>query len=264
LPNLPKLIVLKAGATRGRGPILHNEGVERTLGAGEVHVRYRVTDALEEADIATAAAMLSPDEHARYVRLMFARDRRDYAAAHALLRTSLSRYAGVAPRQWRFRTDARGKPSLVATEDGFCLSFNLSHTHGLVACAITGGAEVGIDVESIDRVVDDRVAPRFFSARENAALSQCASDALRARRFFALWTLKEAYVKAIGHGLAHRLDTIAFAVGDDDTIAFMPPADVDATAWHFRLVAPTAHHVLAVAVRQPDSAPVSIVVLPGE
>jgi 4'-phosphopantetheinyl transferase len=238
--------------------------VRSTLAPGEVHVRYRVTDTLEEADIASAAAMLSPDEHARYARLMFARDRRDYAAAHALLRTSLSQYAEVAPRQWTFRTDARGKPSLAADHDGSRLSFNLSHTHGLVACAVAGGADVGIDVESVDRVVDDRVARRFFSARENADLSRCASDALRARRFLALWTLKEAYVKAIGQGLSHPLNTIVFVIGDDDTIAFTPPSGVDARAWRFRLVAPTARHHLAVAVRQPDSAAVSILLVPTE
>jgi 4'-phosphopantetheinyl transferase len=238
--------------------------VARTLAAGEVHVRYRVTDAMEETDIAAAAAMLSPDEHARYARLMIARDRRDYAAAHALLRTSLSRYADVAPRQWTFRTDAGGKPSLVADGGAPPLSFNLSHTHGLVACAIAGGADVGIDVESVDRVVDDGVARRFFSARENAGLRQCTSHALRTRRFFALWTLKEAYVKAVGQGLSHPLHTIVFTIGDDDTIAFAPPSDVDAAAWHFRLVAPTARHRLAVAVRQPDLAPVSIALLPAE
>jgi 4'-phosphopantetheinyl transferase len=238
--------------------------VRSTLAPGEVHVRYRVTDTMEEADIASAAAMLSPDEHARYARLMFARDRRDYAAAHALLRTSLSQYAEVAPQQWTFRTDAGGKPSLVADQAGSRLSFNLSHTHGLVACAIAGGADVGIDVESVDRVVDDRVARRFFSERENADLSRCASDALRARRFLALWTLKEAYVKAIGQGLSHPLNTVVFAIGDDDAIAFMPPSDVDAAEWHFRLLAPTVRHHLAVAVRQPDSAPGSIVLLPAE
>jgi len=177
---------------------------------------------------------------------------------------SLSRYAEVPPRQWAFRIDTGGKPSLVADEGAPLLSFNLSHTPGLVACAIAGGADVGIDVESVDRIVDDRVARRFFSARENAALRRCASDALRARRFFALWTLKEAYVKAIGQGLSHPLNSVVFTIGDDDTIAFTPPAGVDADAWHFRLVAPTARHRLAVAVRRQDPGPVSIALLPGE
>ena len=229
----------------------HNGAVARALGPGEVHAYYRVTHTLDERAVDDAVALLSSDERARYSRFMFARDRRDYAAAHALLRTSLSRYAEVAPPSWRFREDPGGKPSLVADPAVPPLSFNLSHTHGLVACAVAS-ADVGIDVQSVDRKVDDRVARRFFSAREAADLRRCRSAALRATHFFDLWTLKEAYIKAIGRGLSHPLDTIVFTIGDDDAITFTPPPEVDAASWSFRLFAPTDRHRLAVAVRAPN------------
>ena len=129
------------------------------------------------------------------------------------------------------------------------LSFNLSHTHGLVACAITSGSDVGVDVESIGRDVTDGVAERFFSERENADLRQCATAALRARRFIELWTLKEAYVKAIGKGLSHSLNSIVFDPSDRESIRFLPPSDVEENSWRFALCAPTDAHCLAVAVR---------------
>jgi 4'-phosphopantetheinyl transferase len=244
--------------------MLHNEGVARTLGVGEVHVYCRVTDALDETAMADAVSLLSSDEHTRYTRFLFARDRREYAAAHALVRTSLSRYAEVAPRSWSFREEQGGKPSLVADPCVPQLSFSLSHTHGLVACAIAAGADVGSDVEDVDRDVDDRVPQRFFSARERADLGRCPSDILRAKRFFDLWTLKEAYIKAIGKGLSHPLDTIVFTLDDDHGITFTPPSEVDAASWSFRLFSPTERHRLAVAVATTAGAPRSISLLPAE
>jgi 4'-phosphopantetheinyl transferase len=238
--------------------------VARTLGAGEAHVYYRLTEALDETAIADAVALLSPDEHARYTRFVFARDRCEYAAAHALVRTSLSRYAEIAPRAWSFHETPGGKPSLVPDPCVPSLSFSLSHTHGLVACAIAAGADVGIDVEGVDRDVDGGVPQRFFSARERADLRGCASDALRAKRFFDLWTLKEAYIKAIGKGLSHPLDTIIFTVDDDQMITFTPPSEVDAAAWSFRLFSPTERHRLAVAVGTTPGAPRSISLLEAE
>jgi 4'-phosphopantetheinyl transferase len=227
--------------------IQHNGGVRTRLVPGQVDVWYRITDTLDEMDVADGIALLSPDERERHSRFAFARDRRDYAAAHALLRESLSRYAAVAPMAWRFR--AGGKPSLVA-DDGFpSLSFNLSHTHGLVACAISNGSDVGIDVEAVDRSIDESVAERFFFETESADLRRCVSHE-RQRRFFELWTLKEAYLKAVGEGLSHPLNTIVFGLTIGGSIDFRPPADVDPAAWQFALFAPTERYCLAIAVRR--------------
>jgi 4'-phosphopantetheinyl transferase len=241
--------------------VRHNDAVPLTLGPGEVHAYFRVTDALDDRAVAEAIAVLSPEEQTRASRFVFARDRRDYTAAHALLRTSLSRYAAVAPRSWTFGEDSGGKPFVVAEPGAPPLTFNLSHTQGLVACAIAAGAPVGVDVESIERTVDERVARRFFSTEETSALVHCRPAARRTSRFFDLWTLKEAYIKAIGQGLSHPLNTIVFAIGDDGAITFLPPPEVDAASWSFRLFAPTAHHRLAVAVATTSDAPTSIALM---
>jgi 4'-phosphopantetheinyl transferase len=242
----------------------HNDSVGRILAPGEVHVWYQMTGTLGQAEVEATVAVLSADERVRLNRFMFARDRRDYAAAHALLRRSLSRYADVAPHSWQFRNEPGGKPSLVSDEGAPPLSFNLSHTHGLVACAIAGGSEVGVDVESVNPALEDRVAKRFFSKSENAELRSHVSPLRRARRFCDLWALKEAYIKAIGEGLSHPLDTIVFAVGEGGSIVFRPPADVDATAWAFALFAPTDRHRLAVAARCEHETVPSIHLMTGD
>jgi 4'-phosphopantetheinyl transferase len=224
-----------------------------TLAPDQVRIWYHLTEALDEAGVERATAVLSESERTRGQRFLFARDRRDYAAAHALTRAALSRCGDLAPQQWRFQDGAGGKPSLAADAGSPALIFNLSHTHGLVACAIAAGGDVGIDVEGIDRRIGaEQVAARFFSSSEQAGLARCPAGE-RAKRFFDLWTLKEAYIKALGHGLSHSLSTFGFELNEPGSIGFMPPPDVDVAMWQFALFEPTDRHRMAVAVRgEPD------------
>lgn len=226
---------------------------------GGVQIRFRATDGLDADTIAEAVAVLSDEERAQYERFHFARDARDYAAAHALLRHTLARHGGLAPDRWRFGKDEHGKPFLVDAEDAR-LAFSLSHTDGMVACAVTMGTDVGVDVECVDRDVDAAdIAARFFAPSEAAHLQQLDGDPRR-DRFFDFWTLKEALVKALGLGLAYPLHQIAFAIDGDGGIHLSAPADVDPHAWDFRVFAPGARHRLAVAVRRLGPEPARLIV----
>ena len=112
------------------------------------------------------------------------------------------------------------------------LRFNLSHTDGLIACAVTIGREVGVDVEHIQRRLTHDVAGRFFAPREVDDLKALPEDEQQ-RVFFDYWTLKEAYIKARGFGLALPLGDFAFTLAPPapPQIAFEPalrrrPGDV--------------------------------------
>jgi len=86
------------------------------------------------------------------------------------------------------------------------LQFNLSHTEGMAAIAITHAGKVGIDVERIRRNLDPlQMAMRFFSAEESEWLRSQPRDR-QFSAFFSCWTAKEAYIKARGGGLAIPLD----------------------------------------------------------
>ena len=112
-------------------------------------------------------ALLSPEEHDRMARLVFERDRRRFLLTRALVRTMLSRYAGVAPAEWTFIANVHGRPEILDRPQGVPdLRFNLSHTEGLIACAVTIGREVGVDVEHIQRRLTRDVAGRFFAPSE--------------------------------------------------------------------------------------------------
>jgi 4'-phosphopantetheinyl transferase len=218
------------------------------LGPTDVHVRYRLTDTSTPADLDDAAGLLSSDERDRRDRFVFPEDRRDYCLAHALVRRLVGACAGVAPGALTFDVDARGKPSPAPRAgEPSDLQFNLSHTRGLVACAMARGADVGVDVERIGRDIDDgEIARRFFSPAERRELEACGAGE-RARRFIDLWTLKEACLKATGAGLSESLDAFSFAFPGEHGLAFTGPSG--GGAWRFALFAPTPMTRLAVAVR---------------
>ena len=216
--------------------------------ANEVAVWVRETATLSTSDLTAMDALLSEDERDRRDRFVFARDRRDYTAAHALLRTVLSRYGDLSPHKWRFQTNRFGKPSLVDSQAAKgALAFNLSHTAGLVACAVTSGSRIGIDVEQCDRVNDClALASHYFTPDECALLSACSREQLNTR-FIELWTLKESYIKAVGVGLTLPLNAFGFSIDDGSALSFSCPGD--ATAWQFWLAEVAAARV-AIAVPQ--------------
>jgi 4'-phosphopantetheinyl transferase len=197
-------------------------------------------------------ALLSNEEAERMARLVFERDRRRFLLTRALVRTMLSRYASVAPAAWSFTANVHGRPEILHRPRGVPdLRFNLSHTDGLIACAVTIGREVGVDVEHIGRRLTHDVAGRFFAPREVDDLRALSPDE-QSRVFFDYWTLKEAYIKARGFGLALPLADFAFRPSPPSAprIAFEPALDDDPATWQFFQDWPTPLHRLAVAVRR--------------
>jgi 4'-phosphopantetheinyl transferase len=98
-----------------------------------------------------------------------------------------------------------GKPGL-HPQHASDLQFNVSHSGDWVLLALSRSVAVGIDVESIRPLPQVlALAERYFSANEIATLRACL-EAEREATFLALWTRKEAQVKALGTGLAHSLD----------------------------------------------------------
>ena len=218
-----------------------------------VHVDLVDTDAAgTPADHTAYGALLSSDERERMARLVFERDRRRFLLTRALVRTMLSRYANVAPEDWSFIANVHGRPEILDRPRGVPdLRFNISHTDGLIACAVTIGREVGVDVEHIGRRITYDVAGRFFAPREVNDLKALPADQ-QARVFFDYWTLKEAYIKARGFGLALPLGDFAFTLSPPSPprIAFEPALEDDPATWQFFQDWPTPHHRLAVAVRR--------------
>ena len=218
-----------------------------------VHVDLVHTDNADAwANREAYLALMSPDEHERMARLIFERDRRRFLLTRALVRTMLSRYTHVPPAGWKFIENIHGRPEILERPAGVPdLRFNISHTDGLIACAVTIGREVGVDVEHIGRRLTHDVAGRFFAPKEVNDLSKLPEDEQR-RVFFDYWTLKEAYIKARGFGLALPLADFSFTLSPPSPprIAFEPSLDDDPGSWQFAQDWPTPQHRLGLAVRR--------------
>jgi len=186
---------------------------------------------LEEDDVSGWRAVLDDAERARVDSIAHARNRVEYIAAHALTRRLLSETIGEAPAAFHYQAGAKGKPLALIEGRPAGLQFNLSHTNGLVAIAVSRLGEVGVDAEAIDRHVNLAVADRYFFGAESRWLANLA-PAVRAEGFLRLWTLKEAYIKATGRGLSQPLDEFWFEV-DPLRIRFTPAIADDEGAWRF-------------------------------
>ena len=210
-----------------------------------VIVWFRLTESMGAPDIAETRAVLSLDERARCDRFFLERDQRDFAAAHTLLRRALSLDGGLPPISWQFRSDAAGKPFLVGRSE---LEFNIAHTPGLVACALSLEGPIGVDVELVDHARDtEEIAERYFAEPEIVALKACAPGLERQTRFTELWTLKEAYLKALGVGLRKPLNEFGFQL-ISGSIQHLN-VSTERGNWRFGLFAPLPNYRLAVAVR---------------
>lgn len=206
----------------------------------------RTTEALE----ARYLGLCSPAELARYARITHEETRSQHLLTRALVRTTLSRYGPHKPEAWRFVDNDHGCPFIAPQQASGGLHFNVSHTSGLVVCAVTRGRALGVDIEYEPRKSGTaKIAKRFFSPQEVQALERLP-ESERRERFFAYWTLKEAYIKARGMGLAIPLKDFWFDVDTPGQICFdnAPALEDDPKRWWFARYRASPVHPLALAL----------------
>lgn len=147
----------------------------------------------------------------------------DFSVKRYTVKSLLEILQDKPPEAFAYRYGEEGKPYF----RNLPFYFNLSHSGEYVLCVIAT-EEIGADIQQyrsgnheIDSVrgerdyhgQDDfhrksvymgRLAGRFFSERECAALEQAGGE--RERLFYRLWARKEAYGKLTGKGVAGILD----------------------------------------------------------
>ena len=235
----------------------------------DVYIWFCRPEAVRDEEKLTGyKAVLSIQEKQRYHRFRSDSDRHSYLVSHALLRHSLSKHrqskqVGVAAGDWRFSSNAHGKPELIQGAGYPALRFNLTHTAGLCACVVTLNKACGIDAENVNRSNNlAAVAQRMFAAEELKALRESSY----AHQFYNFWTLREAYVKALGSGLAGSSKNFYFSVNARNTsnakemsagdlaadvvtarINFRQEQLTPSSHWQFRLFEPTLEHKISIA-----------------
>lgn len=239
----------------------------RSLPADEAHVWFANPERIQEPVLLRRyLGLLAPEERERHRRLRREQSRQEFLVAHALARMTLSRYAPEPPDAWSFSAGEHGRPELSDPTWARRLRFNLSHTRGMVTCAVVRELDIGVDVESLTRPVRHReLAERFFGEEEVEALRALAPER-QMGRFLELWTLKEAYLKARGRGISIPLRDFQLRLSDSDPprIRF-DPAKLrdDAASWQLALYHPWPTHTLALAIRRPDRPDLAIRLFEG-
>ncbi|MFI5177370.1 MAG: 4'-phosphopantetheinyl transferase family protein [Vicinamibacterales bacterium] len=215
----------------------------------------------DDARRARALALLSPAERVRHDSYRHESDRAMFLAGRLMARTLVARALGTGPRDWRWRDGPRGRPEIAAPDTP--LTFNLAHSAGLVACALALGRQVGVDVEDRERrPVDRQVVPRYCAPDERRDIEAQGPGSWH-DRFLLYWTLKEAYLKARGLGIALQLAEISFTLeAGAPRVAFLRSLAGTDDRWAFHLARPTPRHVLAVAASCADRPRPSFVIAP--
>jgi 4'-phosphopantetheinyl transferase len=194
--------------------------------------------------------LLSVGERHTAERFRFWRDRDHFVVARGILRMILGRYLNVEPAHLRFIYGSHGKPALGRPFSAKNLLFNVSHSTGLALFAIASGRRVGVDVEFLRvPLASGHIPEHFFSPNEVAALRALPQDQ-QAHAFYVGWTRKEAYLKARGDGLGHRLDEFEVTLTPGEPAALLSTAvnPQEASRWSLRSLEPASSYVGALAV----------------
>lgn len=127
-----------------------------------------------------------------------------HETVHALLGECLGRQGIEYRGESQLGFGEHEKPYLMEFPD---VHFNLSHARAICACLVSG-FECGVDCENV-RPYRPRVTERCYTDTEKQAV-EALSGTERDLMFFRLWTLKEAYVKAIGIGISYPMNEAEF------------------------------------------------------
>ncbi|KAM0067225.1 putative holo-[acyl-carrier-protein] synthase [Helianthus debilis subsp. tardiflorus] len=240
----------------------------------ETHLWYVLPNEVKSQSLLSQYVdLLSPPEKDHVFNMRGDELQKSSLLARALVRTAISRYqihSCVSPKSLVFGKNAHGKPEVIWEQRNDRhpppLHFNLSHTSSLIACGVTVGSPIGIDVEEKQRTMKNNIlsfAKRYFSREEVEVLSAISDPEAQRHEFIKLWTLKEAYVKALGIGFSgapFNTFTIRFSDAntnpEDSTIAIVPLEKQTnlTTNWQFAQVELAGSHYAAIC-RQKDDLP---------
>lgn len=156
-------------------------------------------------------SLMNADKKKRVDRFRFFDDQKRTVAGEMLARKAIAEWCSVQPYIIEFAIGEHGKPFAV----GLDVEFNISHSGYMVVCVVNDNP-VGIDIEqmrSIDLIVAKRICTDeellyLFGHIPTAEDFVYTIEAAILKRFFELWTAKEAYVKCFDNGLKNLKTTV--------------------------------------------------------
>ncbi|MEU1695616.1 MULTISPECIES: 4'-phosphopantetheinyl transferase family protein [Streptomyces] len=202
----------------------------------------------EGRDPRALAADLGAD-HERYARMPASRNRDRFVASRLLLKSAASAVLGALPRELELAYKPGGRPYLRGIDQ---LDVGLSHTDGLLVVGLTRFGRIGVDTEPADRrMLELGTELKACTPFELEALERVPAER-RNRELVRLWTLKEAYSKAIGQGLRFRFTEFGFGP-QGERLSVLRPDGTPGTGreWSFHSWLVEDAYTVSAAVHDP-------------
>lgn len=149
--------------------------------------------------------VLTAEERERALRFLRHEDRLRMISTRAALRRLLGERIGADPATLRFTAGRYGRLELA---DGG-VSFNVSHSGDCALVAISRHWVVGVDIERVDAMADVAGLAAITLTREER-------EGVDVAGFFERWVAKEAALKALGLGIAEKLQAFSIWPGQGE------------------------------------------------
>lgn len=174
-----------------------------------------------------ALLLVDPESRSRIQRF-YRREDACRCLIGRLLPRLLLRERGVPPSLMAFGATEAGKPYITSSGLDPPIGFNVSHDSGMVVMAFAEGRydppayRIGVDVMQVKLPPRDTfrgfvhtVGDQLTSLEHRILLSPEIQPQEALRRFFLLWTMKEAYTKALGIGLGFDFRRVEYNIPED-------------------------------------------------
>lgn len=216
------------------------------LGSQDMHIHCLDMRQFTADYYADAERTMSSTERERAQK--FVRGKESYIASRWLQRKVLAYYLGITPEAVEFLRTDKGKPYLPQAD----LYFNLSHSGHWALLAVAKVEFIGVDVEAVSAARDlTGIAESYYHPHEFTQLL-ALTGATQSDYFYRLWTLKEAFFKAMGTGISAGLEKIAFDLEGNKISAQIATALGDnGDEWQFHQWRLSAQDYCALAYKHP-------------
>ncbi|MFC9931189.1 4'-phosphopantetheinyl transferase family protein [Streptomyces sp. NPDC127190] len=186
-------------------------------------------------------------DHARFRRMRHPTVRARFVASRLMLKHTASAVLGEPAQALELAYKLGGRPYLRGHEQ---LDISLTHTADLIVVGLTRRGWIGVDCELSDRRMTGLgTETQMCTPHELAELAKLPEDA-RNRALVRLWTLKEAYSKAIGQGMRFRFTEFGFGPQDRQAREVLLPDGSPGTGeeWSFHTCEVGGRYTVSVAL----------------
>lgn len=219
---------------------------DELAGAGSVLVYGTMPAWLPREDAGNGLRLLLGRDWYRYEKFTQPRMRERFVASRLLLRHAAAATLRTAPHLVDLSYQPGGRPYVRGCDQ---IDVSLSHTEDMMVVGITRRGRIGVDVERADRRLAHTGSESQACTPYEKERLDAGGDAARNDTMVRLWTLKEAYSKALGQGLRFRFTEFGFALRESGARLVRPDGTpANGSAWTFGTFGVGDRYVVSAAV----------------